>query len=244
MPIRALLFDLFGTVVHFSARAAIADVAGSRWVAAMSWLRPVADERIPAVPFDALVAALMATSEEIVRERPPEYLEVPSRERFRRALAKVGVAGVDAAAVAQELSRVHMKHLASTTFLPAGYAEILAQLKQQYQLGLVSNFDHGPTARRVLATHGIDACFDVVLVSDEVGRRKPHPSIFTQACQRLQVAREAALFIGDNPKEDIYGADAAGLMSVWVNATGEPRVTAARHVVRDLKELLTLLPGL
>lgn len=240
MPIRALLFDLFGTVVHFSTQAPIAEVSGTRWVT-MGWLEEVATARLPSVPFESLVGALLETTKEIVRQRPPEYLEVPSSERFRRALSKLDIVGDAAWAVAQELSHAHMGYLASSTYLPEGYAEVLQQLREQYQLGLVSNFDHGATARHVLTKHAVHDCFDAVVISEELGRRKPHRSIFEHACQRLGVSAAEALFIGDNPKEDIEGAQAAGLRTVWVCGDSDATVVPnADLVVKDLRDLLLM----
>lgn len=237
MPPRALLFDLFGTVIHFSARVPIVEVAGTRWVTTMDWLRPQAEASVPEVAFDRLLAALFATTEEIVRARAPEYLEVPSAERFRRALAKVGIEGDDAEGTARELSLAHMRHLASTTFLPEHYADILQQLRSRYRLALVSNFDHAPTARGILETHGIAELFEVSLISDDFGRRKPHRSIFDAACAAVGVTPGDAWFIGDNPKEDIAGALSAGLTPVWVNASNDARDSGAPFVIRDLHGL-------
>ena len=241
MAVRALLFDLFGTVVHFAARVPIVEVGDTRWVTTMGWLQPLAAEKLPDVPFDSLLAALMATTTEIVRERPPEYREVPSRERLRRALAKVGVCGDAAAEIARQLSLAHMQHLASTTFLPEGHTDVLASLQARYRLALVSNFDHGPTARRVLEMHGIDRFFEVTLISDEFGRRKPHRSIFDAACERLGVSCSEALFIGDNPREDIAAAHAAGLTPVWISDSAAETTTEARYVIRSLRELPAIL---
>jgi len=234
---RALLFDLFGTVVHFAARVPIAEVAGTRWVATMDWLRPIMADRLPAVPFEALVGALGDVTRRIVEERPPEYREVPSRERFYRALQLLGLEGDEIRYTAQELSRVHMHHLASTTYLPNGYGELLRSLGGEFRLALVSNFDHGPTARDVLQKHGIADKFSAILISDEVGRRKPHPAIFTAACEAVGVMPSEAWFIGDNEFEDIAGAAAAGIPSVWVDAKRPPEATPSNSAVRDLFEL-------
>ena len=91
MP-RALLFDLFGTVVQFKPEVPTVEVAGTAWHSTMGWLRETAEHELPHVPFDDLLAALMQVTEDIVRERPPDYIEVPSRERFCRALMRVGIA--------------------------------------------------------------------------------------------------------------------------------------------------------
>lgn len=236
MP-RALLFDLFGTVVHFSAHVPITEVAGTRWVATMEWLRPLAADRLPAVPFESLLRALADVTRRIVEARPPDYLEVPSSERFYRALQLVGLEGNEARYTAQDLSRVHMEHLASTTYLPAGYGELLRSLARCFRLALVSNFDHGPTARDVLRRHGIADVFPAILISDEVGRRKPHPSIFTAACEAVGVAPADALFIGDSEVEDIAGATAAGIPAVWVDSKRDAAAAPSNHAVRDLFEL-------
>src|SRR5262245_47769774 len=96
MPLRAVLFDLFGTVVHFAPQVPVIEVAGTAWRSTMGWLREAAASELPQVPFDDLLPALLQVTEEIVRQRPPEYFEVPSRERFRRALLRLGIDGSDA----------------------------------------------------------------------------------------------------------------------------------------------------
>lgn len=235
---RAVLFDLFGTVVHFAPRA---PAAAGGWRAAMGWLREAAARELPAVSFDELLPALLQVSEEIVRQRPPEYLEVPSRERFRRALARVGV---DASDIAERLSLVHMAYLASTTCLPAGHGGVLECLAARYRLGLVSNFDHGPTARRVLATHGVERFFKVILISDGFGRRKPHPAIFQAALHDLGVRADEAVYVGDSAADDIVGATNAQLAGIWINPKGEllpPDTPQPRAVIRALEELPALL---
>ena len=63
---------------------------------------------------------------------------------------------------------------------------------------------------------GINQFFSAVLVSDDMGWRKPHKNIFHAALRKLQVRAEEAVFIGDSPLEDIKGAQAAGIKTVFV----------------------------
>jgi len=241
---RALLFDLFGTVVHFAPRVPRVEIAGTPWRSTMHWLRDAAACELPAVPFDDLLATLMAVTEEIVRERPPEYREVPSRERFRRALVRLGVATAHAPALAERLSVAHMAHLASQTVVPVGHAAVLQGLARRYRLALVSNFDHAPTARRILADHGIAQFFDPIVISDEFGRRKPHPAIFAAALKVVGVRAEEALFIGDSAGDDVVGAHSARVRVVWLNATRDPLprdVPQPDHMIGQLTELPDLL---
>lgn len=239
----ALLFDLFGTVVQFKPQVPTVEVAGTPWRTTMGWLRETAEHELPHVPFDDLLPALMQVTEDIVRARPPEYFEVPSRERFRRALLRVG-ATQHAADIAERLSLAHMAHLASMTLLPAEHTSLLQRLAGRYRLALVSNFDHGPTARRVLRDHGIAGFFPTTLISAEFGRRKPHPAIFAAALHRLGVHADEALFIGDSLGDDVLGAHNAGVAVAWLNAKGiplTPGTPAPRHVIARLTDLPAVL---
>lgn len=244
MALRVVLLDLFGTVVHFAPRVPRVEGASSGWRAAMGWLRAAAARELPDIAFDDLLVALLQVTDDLVRQRPPEYLEVPSRERFRRAVARLGVDGANAATVAERLSLVHMAYLASTTHLPAGHDTVLRVLGARYRLGLISNFDHGPTARRVLVEHGIDRCFDVVMISDGFGRRKPHPAIFEAALRDLGVQASEAVYVGDSVADDLVGATRAQLAVVWINPKGEalpPDAPQPRAVIRTLDELPAVL---
>ncbi len=244
MRVRAVLFDLFGTVVHFAPQVPTVEVAGSRWRTTMQWLRDEARRELPDTDVDELLATLMRVTEEIVRQRPPEYREVPSRERFRRALLRLEIEDDRAADVAQRLSLAHMAQLASMTVLPPRHLDLLRELSARHPLALVSNFDHAPTARRILVDHGIAACFATVLISDEFGRRKPHPAIFEAALRDLGVAAEAALFVGDSISDDVVGARNAGVPVVWLNEKNEalpPQAPAPDYIIARLADLADVL---
>ena len=240
---RAILFDLYDTVVLFRRLVPTLTVAGTRWRSTMGWMTEVVTCELPSVEFDSFLRAITETTAEIVRQRPPEYLEVPSAERFRRALVRLGVTdGLEAKAA--RLSATHMRHLAEATELPPEHLTLLRSLADHYRLGLVSNFDHGPTARAVIARHGLTDLFASTVISDGFGRRKPHPAIFAAALSQLGVSAADAVFVGDSVADDVGGAQAAGMDAIWLNAGGvplpegspAPRYTIARLV--ELREVL------
>ena len=244
MTPRVLLLDLFGTVVHFAPQVPTVEVAGTPWRTTMGWLQATAEDALPEVAFADLLGALMHVTQEITRTRAPEYHEIPSRERFRRALAHLDVDTQTAPAVAERLSLAHMQHLASMTVLPDGHLDTMRQLAAQHPLALVSNFDHGPTARRVLAAHGVGDFFSAIVISEEFGRRKPHPTIFAAALDALGADPTEGWYVGDSVGDDIVGAHNAGLPVVWINAEERPLpagVAAPTHVIRRLPDLAALL---
>lgn len=94
--------------------------------------------------------------------------------------------------------------------------KLLRRIKEQCKLGLVSNFTYAPVIYTSLRNLGINQFFDAVVVSHENGWRKPHTRIFQDTLEKLQVKADEAVFIGDNPLEDIKGAQEAGLKTVFV----------------------------
>ena len=244
MTPRVLLLDLFGTVVHFAPQVPTVEVAGAPWRTTMGWLHATAEAALPEVAFADLLGALLHVTQEISRTRAPEYREIPSRERFRRALAHVGVDAATAPTIAEQLSLAHMHHLASMTILPDGHLDTMRQLAAQRPVALVSNFDHGPTARRVLATHGVAEFFSAIVISEEFGRRKPHPTIFAAALEALGAAPSEAWYVGDSVGDDVVGGHNAGLPVVWINPEERPLpagVAPPTHVIGGLPDLPALL---
>ena len=76
-------------------------------------------------------------------------------------------------------------------------------------LAVVANWDFG--LHEHLASHGLARWFDTVVVSGEVGVRKPDPAPFRLALERLGVLPERAVHVGDHPPHDEKGARAAGM---------------------------------
>ena len=76
-------------------------------------------------------------------------------------------------------------------------------------LAVVANWDFG--LHEHLESHGLTRWFDTVVVSGEIGVRKPDPAPFRLALERLGVLPERAVHVGDHPPHDEEGARAAGM---------------------------------
>ncbi|HIJ17239.1 MAG TPA: HAD-IA family hydrolase [Thermoplasmata archaeon] len=81
--------------------------------------------------------------------------------------------------------------------------------------GMVSNATE--LARRVLRNLDMEKHFDFIVISDEVGVRKPHPKIFGIALELAGTVPSRTVFLGDKPATDIVGATRAGLRGVLVD---------------------------
>jgi putative hydrolase of the HAD superfamily len=93
----------------------------------------------------------------------------------------------------------------------------LTELTQRgFRLGLISNAGDNEDVQTLIDQHGLRSYFEVILVSAEVGIRKPHPRIFQLALDWFGCPAKAAIMVGDTLGADILGAHNAGMPGVWV----------------------------
>jgi len=98
-------------------------------------------------------------------------------------------------------------------------ANILLKLASGHcKVTLISNFTYAPVIYCSLRQLGIKRFFQLVVVSDACGWRKPSQNIFNQTLEKLHVTPQEAIFVGDSPSEDIKGAMDAGLKTVFVQS--------------------------
>ena len=90
-----------------------------------------------------------------------------------------------------------------------------------------------------LALIGLHEHFRFSVSAGEIGVAKPDPGIFLHACERLGVAPENVLHVGDDPLTDVAGAHAAGMRSAWLNRHGSAWTHEASPdlVIGDLNAL-------
>jgi putative hydrolase of the HAD superfamily len=104
---------------------------------------------------------------------------------------------------------------------------VLTDLKRRSKtVGLVSNFDHPPHVRRILSENGWATVFDTVIISSDVGVKKPDPAIFALALKRTGIAAADAIYVGDT-HDDVTGAIAAGIQPVFISRMDNPTDASA-----------------
>ena len=127
--------------------------------------------------------------------------------------------------------------------------EVLDALKlKHYKLGLLTNSFLPMWMRDIeLEAFGLLDYFDARLTAADVGYIKPHPAIFEEILSFLGTDPEEAVFVGDRPKNDIAGANEAGMISILITP---PHVNHERgnvtpdYAIEKLSELLPLLSSI
>jgi putative hydrolase of the HAD superfamily len=129
---------------------------------------------------------------------------------------------------------------------PRTDASVLEGLRAGYKLGLVSDSDGTPgmkrkRIRRVLFHNLFQA---IVVSGEDTPRVKPGHESFTLIAKKLRVQPKESIYIGDNPRTDIAGAKAVGMISVIVNRRGNrggdpdyrvPNLRAVPRLVRSIR---------
>ncbi len=108
--------------------------------------------------------------------------------------------------------------------------------RDQYRMGLVSNFDG--RLPDVLGKLGLDGFFDTIAIPTSCGYAKPDPRIFLEAARSMEADPSETLFVGDDPVLDVGAARKVEFSAILVDRNlGQP----APGVVSNLAEILPTL---
>jgi len=123
-----------------------------------------------------------------------------------------------------------------------GSKEILQYLYPKYNLYILSNgFEEVQSYK--MNNAGINSYFKEVILSDHIGKNKPHPDIFDYALKKANTTYSESLMIGDNLNTDISGAGNSGIDQVWFNPHNSMRKDNINptYTINRLEELKSIL---
>ncbi|MCM3162027.1 HAD family hydrolase [Metabacillus litoralis] len=119
--------------------------------------------------------------------------------------------------------------------------KMLDTIKQQnIQLGMISN-GFGQFQMDNIKALEIDNYFDVMLISENEGIKKPDREIFIRALSKLGVSSDESMFVGDHPVNDIEAAKKVGMKTIWKQNTHFSHAPAADYCVTDLIEIIDII---
>ena len=119
-----------------------------------------------------------------------------------------------------------------------GALDVLARLACSYTLASLTN------GNADFARLGLDRYFSFGYCAADVGASKPHTAMFEQAMAHAGVTPCEAVHIGDHAVDDVQGATAAGMATVWVNLVGSDAEPDATATVTSLAQLPAALADL
>jgi putative hydrolase of the HAD superfamily len=208
--IRAVLFDAAGTLVELREPVGetYARLAREQGVALSAWRVSDAFQRV------------FARAEPMVfPDAAPQAIPGLERDWWRRVVRSTFLAA-DSSTRFSDFD-AYFERLWGRFSDPAAWAlraggrELLERLRLRgIRSAVVSNFDRRLPG--ILEGLGLAALLDAIVLPSDAGASKPDRRIFALALERLGVAPEHALFVGDDAGRDLAGARAAGLQAVEV----------------------------
>ena len=121
--------------------------------------------------------------------------------------------------------------------------EALDVLRERYPLAVVTDAQSA-YARGELHKVGLLDYFDPIVISGDHGYRKPDRRLFQFALDRMGVAAENALYVGNDMHRDIFGAREAGMPTVLFESdqgTSAYLDCVPDYLITDLRDLLKIL---
>ena len=159
--------------------------------------------------------------------------------------------GVDDEALARKFGEDYLEQMVLENRLMPGAVEMLKSIRSSGgRMAILSN-GFKEVQYRKLRGSGIDGFFDAVVVSEEAGCLKPRPGIFAYAVERLsgirrqdnpeawREAKRQTLMIGDDPVNDIEGAQIFGIDQFYYNHKGNSAISHATYEYPDLAPFYT-----
>ncbi|HZP45147.1 MAG TPA: HAD family hydrolase [Candidatus Binataceae bacterium] len=242
---KAVVLDLFDTIVKWDPeRLPLLEWNGATHRSTMPWVFPLLGELFEGqFDRDRFIEVYFAVVNEINQERERERIEITCHERFARTLDRLGWAQSSRRdELAELLTRTHMAGVRRVTTAPPERITAVRTLAAHYRLGLLSNFDDERTGHEVVADTGLADLFETVVISAAVRLRKPDRRIFEHVLVRMGLQPLDVLFVGDTPRDDIWGATQAGMRTAWISR-GAARVPDGMPIPDFVVPDLAALPA-
>jgi HAD superfamily hydrolase (TIGR01509 family) len=128
-------------------------------------------------------------------------------------------AGVPASAVPALLEELWDDHVRMNLYslVPTGLAAAIERVRKKLGVVVVVVSNSEGMLAALFEQLGILPHFDLIVDSGILGVEKPDPRIFAAALQPFDMARSAALHLGDTYATDVLGARAAGLRTALID---------------------------
>jgi len=226
MPLEAVVFDLYGTLV---------DIWTDEWDPStyhiLSQYLTYFDVFINP---QELAARYQEKTANQMLEHPGPYGEIDVFRVFEEILAE-GLGRQPERNLVIWLARLFRSLTRRRFGLFEDTLPALESLKQNYRLGIVSDAQwvFSEPEIRILR---LGNYFDTIVLSSRYFIRKPDPQIYAHALKAMWLPPSQALYVGNDPHEDVPGPQALGMPVVLIDRygnCGSPSVP----VIRDLRQL-------
>jgi len=240
--IQGVIFDLGSTLITFQG-----EVSEVRALATQAMVKKLNEENVR-FDNDVFIQRFYELLETSFAAREASNIEISSMSVLRLALTEFGYAAVADETLEHALACFY-KHFEDYWEPMSDLLAVLDEIHEaDYRLGMISNAGNAANVQRLLDKAGIRKYFDPVLISSEVGLRKPHRLLFETVLRRWRLPAEQVVMIGDMLKADVLGAQQVGMHQIWITAEADNETNRKYAVdivpeatANDLREVPALI---
>lgn len=181
--------------------------------------------------------------------RQEAHPDADVREVFKNIIARFAHISLEELDhMAADLSHLFRAMTRKRIFLYPTVKPALDQMQKKYRLGIVSNAQEAFTMPE-LGLYGLAPYFETIVLSSQVGVKKPNSMIFVRALANLHEKPENVVFVGNDMSADMLGASKLGMKTIFLmeknKSTQRPRGVAPDAMVANVNlfEVLTIVDG-
>jgi putative hydrolase of the HAD superfamily len=156
------------------------------------------------------------------------------RQVLFEVLRRTGLGEVEARSYAEQAFDVFFEGRNRVVFFP-GALDMLEDLSGRFRIYALTNGNAN------IEKAGLGGYLSGAYSSADVGAKKPHPDMFQAPLTELDLHPGQAVHIGDHLVDDIHGASAVGMHSIWVNLTAQARARDDTAPTREVAELTAVV---
>ena len=199
MTIRCVLFDLFGTLVQYDAGRVSQD---------FSQTFKLFDGLANQLSYDTFIGAVDGVFSELDRWSAQHQQEYSMRDVAVQLFDRLNVTAPTDELMDQFAESYTLEW--SKPVVPVhGVQALLSRCARQFVTGLITNTHYEPMVQRLMTEHRFEG-FGAVTCSVTHGRPKPHPDVFLDTMEKLDMAPHECVYVGDNYSADFLGATQVG----------------------------------
>ena len=241
MTINGVIFDLGSTLIEF--RGDWGDILRRMSSDLIAYLRGHGFT----VDFEEFDRRYQEVVDQFYTRGQQDWIEYTAEYTLRYVLAEFGYPEVSDQVLKDGLAAAYAQ--GELLWQPFGDAyRTLDELKERgYKIGLISNARDAANVERLIDNARLRPWLDPIVISANVGVRKPNPRIFKIVLDYWQLPPDRAVMVGDMLGADILGAHNAGMRGVWATMQTEREANAAHGhtIVPDATiDSLSELPAL
>ncbi|MGD6852060.1 MAG: HAD family hydrolase [Candidatus Bathyarchaeia archaeon] len=235
MPLKAVLFDMFDTLM-------LIEKDHEFYAPSLQRMHRYLKGQGVDVPFERFEETYIRERDRLYAQADQTLEEPHFNVRISETLRSLGYDYPTASPVVSTATDEFCEEFMKYVRIDPHIEEALKGLYGKYKLGVVSNFAIPECVLKLLKSGGIDHFFDLVVVSGAVNKRKPAAEIFQRALAMLGVSAAETVFVGDTMDADIEGAKAVGMRAVYIERRLQHSVKACPdQTIKSLKELSSAL---